>query len=278
VLLNSYAKINLFLEVLGKLPDNYHQIETLLCSVSLYDTLKFVLTKSPSVNLWSNLPELTVENNLVFKVAEYLRKEFKPQAGVQINLEKYIPVAAGLGGGSSNAAATLRALNSLWSLNLSLVEMERIAAEFGSDVPFFLHGGCAWGTHRGEQVEPRPFMPLDLLLVNPGIGISSSSAYGLLSKAKPEERRHWDPNAGTQSFFNRLEPAIRQAYPVVDSLLNELTETGAKVAMMSGSGPTCFGIYEDANLQKAGKEYFDGKGYSSFIVRSISREESHIET
>lgn len=274
-MLNSYAKINLFLEVLGKLPDNYHQIETLLCSVSLHDTLKFVLTKSPSVKLWSNLPELTDENNLVFKVAAYLQKKFKPKAGVQISLEKNIPLAAGLGGGSSNAAATIRALNLIWSLNLTLAEMEHIAAEFGSDIAFFLHGGCAWGTHRGEKVAPRPFVPLDLLLVNPGIGISSAHAYGLLSKPKAEDRKHWNPQAGTAGFFNRLEPAIRQAYPVVDHLLKDLIETGAKVAMMSGSGPTCFGIYEDAKLQKAGKKYFDDKGYSSFIVHSIPREESH---
>ncbi len=276
-MLNSYAKINLFLEVLGKLPDNYHQIETLLCSVSLYDTLKFVLTKRPTVELWSNLPELTVENNLVFRVAEYLRERFKPQMGVLINLEKNIPLAAGLGGGSSNAAATLRALNSLWSLNLSIADMERIAAEFGSDIPFFLHGGCAWGTHRGENVEPMPFVALDLLLVNPGIGISSSKAYRLLSQFDYSERKHWNPAAGKTGFFNRLEHVVRQAYPVVDRLLEDLTKTGAKVAMMSGSGPTCFGIYEDATLQKAGKDYFDGKGYSSYMVRSISREESRFE-
>jgi 4-diphosphocytidyl-2-C-methyl-D-erythritol kinase len=277
VWLNSYAKINLFLEVLGKLPDNYHQIETLLCSVSLYDTLKFVLTKSPTVELWSNLPELTVENNLVFRVADNLRKRFKPQMGVMISLEKNIPLAAGLGGGSSNAATTIRALNSLWNLNLRLDEMERIAAEFGSDIPFFLHGGCAWGTHRGEKVEPMPFVALDLLLVNPGIGISSSKAYGLLSQFDYFDRRQWNPAAGTAGFYNRLEHVVRQTYPVVDRLLEELTETGAKVAMMSGSGPTCFGIYEDATLLKAGKDYFDVKGYSSYIVRSISREESHFE-
>ncbi|MDD3143552.1 MAG: 4-(cytidine 5'-diphospho)-2-C-methyl-D-erythritol kinase [Candidatus Cloacimonetes bacterium] len=273
----SYAKINLFLEVLGKLPDNYHEIETLLCSVSLYDTLKYALTKRQGIKLWSNLPELPAKSNLVFKVAQYLLDEFKPDQGVDIHLTKRIPLAAGLGGGSSNAAITLRALNSLWNLQLSIAELELVSARFGSDIPFFLHGGTAWATHKGELVQPRPDVQMELLLVNPNIGIASAEAYALVPDASGSGRQHLEQPIGHKWLFNRLEPGIRQAYPAVDRLLNYLHEAGADAAIMSGSGSTCFGVFEDAAKMQACKDFFDQVGYWTKIVRTVSRKEYQSE-
>jgi len=227
--------------------------------------------------LWSNLPEMAVESNLVFKVAQYLLNEFKPETGVDIHLEKRIPIAAGLGGGSSNAAVTLLALNDLWGLKLTRAEKELIAARFGSDIPFFLHGGTAWATHRGEMIEPRPDLQLELLLVNPGIRISSAEAYALVPAETSGDRRRLEQPNGHNWLFNRLEPGIRQAYPAVDRVLRDLTDAGAAAAIMSGSGSTCLGVIEDAAKMRACQRHFDRIGYWTQIVRTISKKEYESE-
>ncbi len=263
--------------MLGKLPDNYHEIETLLCSVSLYDTLKYALTKRQGVKLWSNLPEMAENSNLVYQVAEYLLNKFNPGLGVDIHLEKRIPIAAGLGGGSSNAAVTLRALNQLWDLRLSIQELESIAARFGSDIPFFLHGGTAFATHRGELLQARPDLDMELLLVNPRIGISSSEAYSLVQDVSASPRQCLVQSNDYKWLFNRLENGIRQAHPEVDRVLNDLCETGAAAAIMSGSGSTCFGVFEDAAEMQACKIRFDQIGYWTQIVRTIFRKEYQSE-
>ncbi|MGC9362493.1 MAG: 4-(cytidine 5'-diphospho)-2-C-methyl-D-erythritol kinase, partial [Candidatus Syntrophosphaera sp.] len=177
----SYAKVNLFLEVLGELPGDYHEIETLLCSVSICDTIKYALTKKQGIKLWSNLPEMEDRDNLVFRMASYMSERFRPERGLDIYLEKRIPIAAGLGGGSSNAATTIRALDQLLGLNLKLRQMEEIAAGFGSDIAFFLHGGAALASNRGEIVRPLSDIEIDnILLVNPNIAVSSAEAYGMV--------------------------------------------------------------------------------------------------
>ncbi|MBW6514223.1 MAG: 4-(cytidine 5'-diphospho)-2-C-methyl-D-erythritol kinase [Candidatus Syntrophosphaera sp.] len=274
MLIASYAKVNLFLEVLARLPDNYHQIETLLCSVSVCDTLKFALTKRQDVKLWSNLPEMAVESNLVYRVAAYLMDRYKPEAGIDIYLEKRIPLAAGLGGGSSNAANTIRALNSLWKLELSLAEMEATAALFGSDIGFFLHGGTAWATNRGELVEPCADLDVgNILLVNPNIAISSASAYAMVQVPAQGAKRYWKPDAWRESCFNRLEASVRKEYREVDEVIARLLESGAMPAQMSGSGSTCLGVFQDAGRMRACQSYFDRIGYWTKIVRTISRKE-----
>ncbi len=202
---------------------------------------------------------------------------YKPEQGVDIHLEKRIPLAAGLGGGSSNAATTLRALNSLWELQLSIAELEMIAALFGSDIPFFLHGGTALAFHKGELVQTSPDIQMELLLVNPNIRISSAEAYALVPIASSKDRRHLERAEGHKWLFNRLEPGIRQAYPAVDKLLNDLSQAGADAAIMSGSGSTCFGVFEDAAKMQACKQHFDQIGYWTRIVRTVSRKEYQSE-
>ncbi|MCB5271946.1 MAG: 4-(cytidine 5'-diphospho)-2-C-methyl-D-erythritol kinase, partial [Candidatus Cloacimonetes bacterium] len=175
----SYAKINLFLEVLSELPDHYHEVNTALCGIDLFDEIKYSLTKNASIILWASVAELNGKNNLIYKVASYLQNEYKVASGVEICLSKRIPIAAGLGGGSSNAANAIIMLDRLWQLNLSQKERHEIAARFGSDINFFLEGGTALGENRGERISPWDDILLDnILLVNPGIEISAGTAYG----------------------------------------------------------------------------------------------------
>jgi 4-diphosphocytidyl-2-C-methyl-D-erythritol kinase len=270
----SYAKINLFLEILGSLPNGFHQIETLLCSVSIFDTIKYTLTKKINPKKWICLNDTINENNLIYKVAEYLYKQYKPDWGIEIQLIKRIPIAAGLGGGSSNAATTLLALNSLWELELSIDELNAIAALFGSDIPYFLYGGTALATNRGEVIHPLDdFHMENILLVNPKIRISSSEAYQIASIPAENERRQCRISKNPNWFFNRLEAPVRTKYPLVNGILNDLIKFGAMTAIMSGSGPTCFGVFEDRFAMQKCEEYFKEIGYWTKVVRTISREE-----
>lgn len=267
----SYAKINLFLEVRDKLPDGYHQVETLLCSIDLCDTIKYTLTKNRGIKLWSNTPELAAEDNIVHQVASYLNTVFHPSMGIEIDLEKRIPLAAGLGGGSSNAANTLLALNILWNLSLRPAELNEVAASFGSDLNFFLNGGTAWGTNRGEQIAELPDLLVDnILLVNPGIAISSAHAYRLVEIPSASMSKHW---SGMQSCFNRLEAGIRDEFPIVDEIIAVLKRYNANPALMSGSGSTCFGIFDKAEDLQLCEKYFNSIGYWTYSTNTISREQ-----
>jgi 4-diphosphocytidyl-2-C-methyl-D-erythritol kinase len=270
----SYAKINLFLEVTGKLPNNYHQVNTVLCSIDLFDLLSYSLCDNPDVSFSCNIPSLDNNENLVYRIADYLQKKFRIKQGVAIHLEKHIPTAAGLGGGSSNAANCLIALNDLWQLNISEIDLHGIAASFGSDINFFLQGGTALGENRGEQTSPLPDILLDkVLLINPNIPIPSSLAYKLVDIPSPAQARHFDPSNLSQTCFNRLEPGIRKVFPIIDSALNTLHNFGAEAAMLSGSGSTCFGIFTDEAAMLRCKQHFMGLGFWCHCAKTLARED-----
>lgn len=270
----SYAKINLFLEVLGKLPDNYHEVNTVLCSIDLFDEIRFALTKSCDIILWSNLDDLCGENNLIYKIAKYLQHRFKVSAGAEIRLTKHIPVSAGLGGGSSNAAIAIIFLDRLWQLGLSQKEKEEIAAMFGSDINFFLHGGTALGQNRGERITPQDDILVDnILLVNPGIAISAGLAYGALELPAPGEAKLFDPAELMNTMYNRLEQTVCGLYPAVQALLDELNSFGAKKSMLCGSGSTCLGIFENKRDLAICRSHFEEKGFFALETRTISQRE-----
>ena len=175
---DSYAKVNLFLDVISRLANGYHEILTVFAEIELHDKLKFFLTNKQEIKIMSNVEDLNSSNNLIYKIAIYLQNRFGVKKGVIVELEKHIPIAAGLGGGSSNAAATIVALSELWHINLEEETMHEIAAEFGSDINFFLKGGTALGRNRGEILEDCAQIYLDnILLVNPNVQISSKTAY-----------------------------------------------------------------------------------------------------
>lgn len=270
----SFAKINLSLEVLGLLPGGYHRIETVFASIDLHDRLRFALTKTPGIKLWSNLPELATPENLIYKVAARIEQDFRPSSGIRIELEKRIPLAAGLGGGSSNAAVTIVTLNKLWDLNLSQDSMENIAASFGSDINFFLSGGTCLGEDRGQRITMMEDILIDrILLVYPQLRISSAEAYHLVDKEGLPPSHSYHATLRDKSYYNRLEPGIRARYPLIDDILRQMTKAGAHTAMLSGSGSTCFGIYDDMSTLNASRDYFAAKGYWTHTTRTISKEE-----
>jgi 4-diphosphocytidyl-2-C-methyl-D-erythritol kinase len=266
----SYAKINLSLEVTGKLPNNYHQVNTVLCSIDLCDYIEYELSEKPGILFTCNDPTLQNNNNLVYRIADFLQTQFKVQKGVAIHLTKRIPVAAGLGGGSSNAANCLVNLNMLWELKFSESELHEIASDFGSDINFFLRGGTARGTNRGEQIISMPYLPIDnILLVNPGLKISSAKAYSLVMIPDQSELHSFDSAQWRVTSFNRLEPGIRSVYREVDDILQYLSKNGAKPALMSGSGSTCFGVFDDLDALSECKEYFSQEGYWTYVAKTI---------
>jgi 4-diphosphocytidyl-2-C-methyl-D-erythritol kinase len=265
VLINSYAKINLYLDVLNKRSDGYHEIETLFSTIDLYDSLKFVLTKKPEIQILSNVPELASVNNLVNKIAQRILSDFEVNQGIKVHLIKRIPISAGLGGGSSNAAMTFIALNALLGLNMEERYMHSVASEYGSDINFFFSGGLALGKSRGELICPMPDADeLDLLLVNPGIAISSGEAYQLV---KVDARN----SAAKKMWYNSLEKGIAVKYPMIEDTLRKLKELGADESMMSGSGSTCIGLYKNKAGQLSAAAYFDTKKMWNKCVKTLNR-------
>jgi len=274
----SYAKINLFLEVSGKLPNNYHKVNTVLSSIDLFDKISYQVLDNPVIAFSCDNVTLNGHDNLVYRIAECIQKRYKVPMGIAIHLEKHIPISAGLGGGSSNAANCLISLNALWQLNLSREVIHNIAAEFGSDINFFLEGGTALGENRGEQISPMQDIMLDkVLLVNPNIPIPSSLAYKLVDIPSPAQTRHFDPLNLPQTCFNRLEPGISKAFPVIDSALNTIRDYGAEVVMLSGSGSTCFGIFSDAAAMTTCKQHFIDQGFWSLCTKTLARNEGQFE-
>lgn len=259
----SYAKINLFLEVLGKRTDGFHQLRTVYSEVDLYDKMNFLLTKENDVKLCTDIELGDISANTVYRVAVLMSKRYGVESGVEILLHKRIPVTAGLGGGSSNAATTIKVLSRLWDLNLKEEEMHSLASEIGSDINFFLIGGTALGEGRGEIVTP--IKPIDydmLLLVKPDFGISSRDAYHHLSEYGDNDDwkllcKEQDP----RYCFNRLEKDLFIRYPLLKEIQCHMKENGALKAIVSGSGSTVVGFYGDRNIYDDHFNYYRGKGF-----------------
>ncbi len=246
----------------------------MLCGIDLFDSIKYSLTKSGPPIVWSSDVKLNGKDNLIYRIANYLKEEFKVKDGVEVYLEKRIPIAAGLGGGSSNAANAITALDQLWHLNLSLEKRHEVAGLFGSDINFFLEGGTALGENRGERIIRMDDILIDnVLLVNPGIEISAGTAYGAVELPVLGEAKLFDPENPVATMFNRLEPGIRRLYPKVDRILNTIDEYGALKSIMSGSGSTCIGIFENENDLARCRDHFHELGYFTHKTRTLSRRE-----
>jgi 4-diphosphocytidyl-2-C-methyl-D-erythritol kinase len=252
------AKLNLFLEILGRRPDGYHEIETLMVAVNLHDRLTFADDPSGAVTLSCDDPALpTGGGNLVVKAAERLKAATGCPRGATIVLNKVVPAEAGLAGGSSDAAATLVALDRLWELKTPPETLDAVASEVGSDVPFFLRGPAAVCRGRGERVEALPLnRTLHFVLVCPPIGVSTADVYRNLTP--PDRPKSVGPVLDAlaregpavlgRSLFNRLQPtaeAIRPALGRVRDALAELVPSHLDGALMSGSGSAYFGLARD---------------------------------
>ena len=251
LVVNAAAKVNLALEVLSRRADGYHEIATVMQAVDLSDRL--TLEDAPTIEVRTSAADVpTDERNLAYRAAAALREAAKVERGVRITLDKRIPVAAGLGGGSTDAAAVLAGLNQLWRLHWTSARLEDLAIGLGMDVPFFLRGGAALGTGRGEQLTPIRSAVLALVLVNPRFPVSTAEMYGRVTPAMYSDGRRACTVAGAlasrgagrvaASLYNGLEIAARGAYPQIAQMEAALTAAGALGAMMSGSGPTVFGV------------------------------------
>jgi len=249
------AKINLTLDVLYKRPDNYHEVEMVMTTVDLADRIGLENRVDGLIKIFSAdrfVPD--DERNFAYQAAKLLKDTYGIKHGVSITIEKEIPIAAGLAGGSSDAAATLRGLNELWNLNLSLDTLAELGAKIGSDVSFCVYGGTALATGRGEKIQELPAPPACwVVLAKPKIGVSTAEIYGNL---KVDQIKH--PNTKEmlkaiqtnnyelmcRSLGNVLESVTFNLYPEVVTLKEQMQRFGADAVLMSGSGPTVFGLVD----------------------------------
>ena len=258
--LRSHAKINLYLDVLPRRTDGYHDIETVFQTVGLWDELRLEDVASGAVTLTCSRPDLeTGDTNLVCRAAALLRARTRCTRGVAMHLRKNIPVAAGLAGGSGNAAAALAGLNRLWRLGLSAETLAAMALELGSDVPYCLRGGLAAATGRGELLVPLGGVHACwYVLVHPPLAVSTAQAYNHPLLEKNAEARTDGRTAPFQraldalaagdlrgAVFNRMERPVFAMHPVLAEIKARLLAAGCIAAAMSGSGPTMFGVCAD---------------------------------
>lgn len=256
------AKINLALDVLFKRPDGYHEVEMIMTTVDLADRIELKEIKGNHIQILSHNRFVPDDHrNLAYQAAFILKERFGINKGVSITIEKNIPVAAGLAGGSSDAAATLRGLNRLWKLGLSMDELAEIGAEIGSDVSFCVYGGTALARGRGEKITHLPAPPKCwVILAKPTIGVSTADIYKRLQTSKMEhpdvpgmitaimENNYHDV---CQGLGNVLEQVTLQLYPEVANIKDQMKTFGADSVLMSGSGPTVFGLVEhDSRMQR----------------------------
>jgi 4-diphosphocytidyl-2-C-methyl-D-erythritol kinase len=266
------AKLNLFLEILGRRPDDYHEIESVMVAVDLYDRLSYSADATGAITLRCDDPALpSGPENLVVRAAERLRAVSQCPLGATIELRKSIPAAAGLAGGSSDAAATLVALDQLWDLRLRPDRLNALAGEIGSDVAFFLHGPAAVCRGRGERVEPLAMSErLHFVLVCPPVGLSTADVYRNL---KPPERPRpigpvlealaaRRPDLLGRSLFNRLQPVAERMKPELARVDDALANLGPSLDghLMSGSGSAYFGLARDRSAAESAAQRLETLG------------------
>jgi 4-diphosphocytidyl-2-C-methyl-D-erythritol kinase len=264
----AWAKINLTLSVLGRRDDGYHTLASVMQTISLKDTLRIQVTDDERITCAVDAPGLRNDDNLAIRAARLLREEGYLTHGAAIELRKEIPAQGGLGGGSSDAAAVLVALNRLCALGLSQARLEELAARLGSDVPFFIHGGTALVEGRGELVTPLPDCePLWLLIAHPPVSISTVAVFQSVTPAEYGETRDTDIvveaiRGGSQvpleRLSNTLEPLVMRNWPEVAVTRDGLLRAGAPIVRMSGSGPTLFAPFR--TLDEATQVYEVARG------------------
>lgn len=269
--------------MLHRRADGYHELRTIFQTVSLHDRLRVTETTGAIEIACDDARVPTDETNLAHKAASLLRDATGSANGARIEIEKRIPVAGGLGGGSSNAAATLLALARLWRVDPAGPELLKLAAMIGSDVPFFLLGGTALGVGRGEEVYPlEEIVCPNLLLVNAGIAVSTAEAYRRLSRLTTTRSPRIIPFAlhaakGIHELplaaSNDLESVVLAAHPEIAEVKRKLLEAGARHAVMSGSGGTVFGVFDNLEASERGRLLLGGDGRWAERVSTVSRRE-----
>lgn len=255
--LRALAKINLGLDVVGKRGDGYHEVRMVMQTIQMYDVLEIEKKAEPGITLTTNIPYVpTDERNLVYKAARMLMDEFHIEEGLTMNLEKFIPVAAGMAGGSSDAAAAFVGVNRIFGLGLSEEELMKRAVKVGADVPYCVMRGTALAEGIGEKLTRLPRLPQCYVLVGkPGVNVSTKIAYENLNLNDPamvhpdidgmvNAIHEGDLDGMISRMGNVFEPGIIRRYPIIREIKALMENNGARKAMMSGSGPTVFGIFD----------------------------------
>ena len=279
----SFGKINITLEVIGRFPDGYHQIVSVMQAIELCDTLSFKLSFNQHINFICDMPVIQTDDNLVLKAARLLKEYSEHPYGADIHLEKIIPVSSGLGGGSSNAAVTLLSLNQLWDLNLNQDTLTMLAKKIGSDVAFFLNGPSCIAEQKGDTItQIKSVQPTNMVLVVPKIDLQekTKNMYNLISTK--------DYTDGKLSFktakliesgqlpthypmYNIFKKVAMESFPEISLAEKAMIESGASQVQLSGSGPSLFTFTKSTNESKRISEKLAALGYNPIISKTLHK-------
>ena len=279
--LRAHAKINLELRVLGRRPDGYHELRTIFQSLALHDSLVYRARRGAFTIETSDPGVPGDRTNLVWRAAQALWSAAGRAGdvrGVHVSIDKRVPPKAGLGGGSSDAAATLVALDALWRTRMGPAALARLAASLGADVAYFLMGGTALGLGRGERLYPLPDLPsMGAVIVHPGFGVGTPDAYRWYAAGRPgEPRTHaqalavaWLP--GPLEMGNDLEGPVMARHPEIAEIRRAILRGGAEVALMSGSGSAVFGLFATVADARGAARRLQGTGWRVLVTRTLGR-------
>jgi 4-diphosphocytidyl-2-C-methyl-D-erythritol kinase len=286
VIVRAHAKINLDLRVLGTRTDGYHELRTVFQAISLHDTIECVPRDGPFAIECDTAGVPLDASNLIWRAAQALWRSLRrdgPVTGVGIRLQKRIPLQAGLGGGSTDAAATLLGLTRAWRVPVQPSQLTDLAAALGADVPFFLSGGTALGLGRGDEVYPLADLPRHwIVLLIPGFGVSTRDAYGWydderdLGRGQASREAQYVPGpwpSRAAQMINDLEAPIARHYPEIEQMKLTLRRAGALAAAMSGSGSTVFGLFQKRADAVVAVERLSGSGWRVVLTESLGRGE-----
>ncbi len=278
MLLQSHAKVNLYLKIGKKLKSGYHNIQSVMQPIQLHDNISFEKLNEDVIIVQSNNPDLEGKANLAYKAALLLKNKFKVKEGIKIHIEKNIPMSAGLGGGSSNAANTLIMLNKLWGLKVPQKKLIGMGIEIGSDVPFFIVEKTALVEGIGDKIKPlRKSMSINIVLVNPGIKVSTSWAYRQFDKSKNNLSSGNKKNVKdlvnainkkdikkiSENVYNDFDAMIGKKHKITKDIKANFRKFGALESTLSGSGPTVIGIFD--SIYTAREAYFKLKDLYPFV-------------
>lgn len=275
MIVSSYAKANLYLRIGRKLKSGYHEISSVMQLVQLHDRISFEKLKEDEIVIQSNNREIENKKNLAYIAAEMFKEKYRVKEGIKIYVEKSIPISAGLGGGSSNAAHTLLTLNKLWGIKAGNKELIGMASKIGSDVPFFIEGASSIVEGIGEKIKPikRP-MSINIVLANPGIKVATTKAYGWFDKgkAKPTKKSAGelvkamgkkDIKKIAANMHNDFDEIVEKKHPIIKDIKTNFRKFDALNSMVVGSGPTVIGVFE--SIYTAREAYFKLKDMYPFV-------------
>lgn len=282
--LKSRAKINLSIDVLGKREDGYHIVEMIMQTIDLFDVIEISVIEKDEIIIKSNSSTIPLnEDNIVYKAAKLIKNKYNINEGIEIYIKKNIPVAAGMAGGSSNAAAVLVGLNKLYNLNLSEEKLRELGLSLGADVPFCISGGACLAENIGENLTEIKGLNEDvfILVCKPNIFVSTKEVYEEIDSKEIKNRP--DNNQlikllidnkmklVAQNMYNVLEEVTKNKYPIIGEIETIMLENGAMGSMMSGSGPTVFGLYENIEDAERSKSILTEKHREVYIVKSYNK-------